>query len=304
MRAVRFDGYGGVEVLRVVDVDPPVPGADQVVVRVRAAGINPGEAKIRDGSLHEMWPTTFPCGEGTDFAGVVELVGSGVTDVAVGDEVAGWTDERGSHAELVAVPADQVVPKPADVPWEVAGALFVVGTTAVAAVRAVDAGPHEVVVVAGAGGGVGAVAAQLAVAAGSRVIGAAGERDHEWLREHGVEPVLYGDGLADRVRAMTDGVDAFIDTAGHGNVAVALELEVAPARIDTIVDFPAIREHGVQGDGSAQAATQDVLLDLVAAVADGRLDVPVDRVFSLDDVQDAYRYLAQKSGRGKVVLIP
>src|SRR5665213_2123149 len=136
-RAVRFDDYGGVDVLEVRDVEPPEPGPGQVLVEVRAAGINPGEDKIRSGALHEMWPSTFPSGEGSDLAGVVTTLGEGAHGVAVGDEVIGWTDERGSHAELVVVPAEHLTPKPDGVSWEVAGALFVVGTTAYAAVHAV-----------------------------------------------------------------------------------------------------------------------------------------------------------------------
>src|SRR5437868_8523114 len=126
-RAVRFDRYGGADVLEVREVDPPEPGAGQLLVRVKAAGINPGEAKIRQGLLHERWPATFPSGQGSDLAGVVEQVGDGVENFRPGDEVIGFTDARGSQAELVVVDAANATPKPAGVPWEVAGALFVVG---------------------------------------------------------------------------------------------------------------------------------------------------------------------------------
>jgi NADPH:quinone reductase-like Zn-dependent oxidoreductase len=137
--AVRFDDYGDVDVLRVVDVARPVPGPGQVLVRVRAAGINPGEASIRKGLLHSRWPATFPSGEGSDLAGVVEQAGPGVEAWAPGDKVIGFTHDRACHAELVVVDADHVVARPSGVPWAVAGALFVVGTTAWAAVRAVGA---------------------------------------------------------------------------------------------------------------------------------------------------------------------
>ena len=100
-KAVRYDDYGGIDVLQVVDVDRPVPGPGQVLVRVKAAGINPGEAKIRDGLLAERWPSTFPSGQGSDLAGVVAELGEGVTGFAVGDEVIGWTDNRASQAEFV-----------------------------------------------------------------------------------------------------------------------------------------------------------------------------------------------------------
>ena len=137
MRAVRFDEYGGIEVLEVRDVPRPEPGPGQVLVAVRAAGINPSEAAIRTGRVREFFPATFPSGEGSDLAGVVEALGAGVNGIAEGDEVIGFTNNRASHAEYVLVEAANVTPKPANVPWEVAGALFVAGVTGFATVRAV-----------------------------------------------------------------------------------------------------------------------------------------------------------------------
>src|ERR1700683_1047465 len=137
MKAGRFEEYGGVEVLKVVDVPRPVPSTGQVLVQVKAAGINPGEAKIREGLLDALWPATFPSGEGSDLAGIVAEVGPGGTSFAAGDEVIGWTDDRASQAEYVVVEEQHLTAKPAGVPWEAAGALFVAGTTADAAVRAV-----------------------------------------------------------------------------------------------------------------------------------------------------------------------
>src|ERR1700722_16316246 len=153
-KAVRFDDYGGVEVLEVRDVARPEPGPDQVLVAVRAAGINPSEAKIRAGVVRAIFPATFPSGEGSDLAGVVEEVGAGVDGVAVGDEVIGFSDNRTSHAEYVVVEASNLTPKPPGVSWDAAGSLFVAGSTAVAAVRAVDPKPGEVVAISGAAGGV------------------------------------------------------------------------------------------------------------------------------------------------------
>ena len=136
-RAVRFSEYGGIDVLQVVEVERPVPGPGQVLVRVKSAGINPGEAAIRTGVMHERWPATFPSGQGSDLAGVVEEVGDGVEGFATGDEVIGFTHDRASHAEFVLVEAEHLVARPNGVPWEAAGGLFVAGTTAYAAVRAV-----------------------------------------------------------------------------------------------------------------------------------------------------------------------
>jgi NADPH:quinone reductase-like Zn-dependent oxidoreductase len=304
-RAVRFEQYGGSDVLEVVDVETPTLKSGQVLVRVKATGINPGEAKIREGLLHEVYPATFPSGEGSDLAGVVEQVGPGVEGVSVGDEVIGFTDERGSHAELVAVEAKNLTPRPPNVPWEVAGSLFVTGATAYAAVRAVSAGKGDTVVVAGAAGGVGSLAVQLAVLAGATVIGLAGESNHQWLRDHGAIPVSYGDGVEGRIReAAPQGVDAFIDTVGGGYVELALELGVAPDRIDTIADFQAAEKYGVKIDGNAVGASAATLAELARLISEGKLDVPIADVYPLDQVRAAFDELAKGHTRGKIVLVP
>ena len=231
-QAVRFDEYGGIDVLRVTEVDRPVPGPGQVLVRMVAAGINPGEAKIRQGLLAQRWPATFPSGQGSDLAGVVEELGPDVTGFAVGDEVVGFTDNRASHAELVVAEAANLIHKPAGVSWEAAGSLYVAGATAWAMVRAVSLGPGDTVVVSGAAGGVGSIAVQLAKIAGATVIGLASEANHPWLTSHGVIPVSYGEGAADRIREASGGrVDAFLDTQGGGYVELAIELG-GPARAD------------------------------------------------------------------------
>jgi NADPH:quinone reductase-like Zn-dependent oxidoreductase len=153
VKAVRFDHYGGVEVLEVREVGDPAAGPGRAVVAVKAAGINPGEIGIREGRLHERWPATFPSGQGSDLAGVVQEVGEGVNSFAVGDEVLGWSVERSSQAELVSVPAEQLTPKPAPLRWEVAGSLFVAGMAAVASVSAVAPRAGETVIVSAAAGG-------------------------------------------------------------------------------------------------------------------------------------------------------
>ena len=304
MKAVRFAEYGDEDVLSVVTVPMPVPGAGQVLVQVRAAGINPGEAKVRAGLLHSRWPATFPSGQGSDLAGVVTEAGPGVATLASGDEVIGYTDNRAGQAEYVLVEAEHLTPKPAGVPWAVAGSLYVAGCTAYAAVRAVGLGAGDTVAVAGAAGGVGSIAVQLAGLAGATVIGLAGQAHHDWLAAHGVLPVSYGDGVADRIRQAAGRVDAFIDTVGADYVQLALDLGVAPARIDTIVNFGAVQEHGVKAEGNAAGASASVLAELAGLVATGQLEVPIAATFPLDAVRDAYRLLAQGHTRGKIVLIP
>ena len=305
-RAVRFDEYGEVDVLRVVDVEPPRSGAGQLLVRVKAAGINPGEAKIRQGMMHERFPATFPSGEGSDLAGVVEEVGEGVTTFAPGDEVLGYTHNRASHAELVVVEAENAVAKPPDVPWEVAGALYVVGVTAYVAVQAVNLTPGETVVVSGATGGVGSVAVQLAGRAGARVIGLAGESNHQWLIRHGVVPVPYGDGVAARIREAAGGVpDAWIDTVGGGYVDLAIELGIPPERIETIVDFGAAQQHATRMEGSTSPDDPAAILaELADLIERGELEIPIARVYPLEQVQDAFREVERGHTRGKIVLVP
>jgi NADPH:quinone reductase-like Zn-dependent oxidoreductase len=304
-KAVRFERYGDVEVLEVVDVPRPVPGPGQVVVRVRAAGINPGEASIRAGLLHERWPATFPSGQGSDLAGVVDEVGDGVTGVAVGDEVIGYTHDRAGQAELVAIDADHLTPRPAGVPWEVAGALFVAGATAYAAVQAVAPGQDDTVVVSGAAGGVGTIAVQLAGLMGATVLGLASPPHHGWLRDHDIVPVEYGDGVEQRIRDAAGGPpDAFIDTFGSGYVDLAISLGVVPERIDTIADWTAAQRHGVKTDGNMVGARAEVLAELAGLIDAGHLEVPIARSYPLTEVREAYRELERRHTLGKIVLIP
>ena len=306
-KAVQFDSYGGVEVLEVRDVPRPVPGAGEVLVEVKAAGINPGEAGIREGRVHEIWPATFPTGQGSDFAGIVVETGSGVDAITVGDHVLGFTNDRASQAEYVVVPAGQVTTKPAEVSWEVAGSLFVAGSTAYAAVRAVRLAPGDTVAIAGAAGGVGAIAVQLARRAGATVLAVAGPSNDAWLADHGAVPVNYGDDLPARLRAASPSghIDALLDFFGGGYVAMAVEeLNVAGDRVDTVADFAAVEQFGVLGVGGAEAATGAVIAELADLVARGELEVPIAGVFALDDVRDAYRELEKRHTRGKLVLRP
>ena len=305
-RAVRFDRYGGLDVLYVADVPMPVPTAGEVVVAVRAAGINPGEAKIRSGALHALWPATFPSGQGTDLAGVVTAVGPEVDAFAAGDEVLGWSWTRSSHATHTAVPAGQLIPKPAQLSWEVAGSLCVAGSTAYAAVRAVDPRPGESVAVSAATGGVGALTVQLLALRGVRVLGIASAASADWLAAHGAVPVIYGDGLRERVRdaAGPGGVDAFIDLYGPEYLDLAVELGVSPDRIDTIVITDRAKELGVRSDGHAAGATPEVMAELAGLIAGGSLEVPIAATYPLDRVAEAFAELERQHTHGKIVLIP
>jgi len=304
-RAVRFDHYGDRDVLYIADAEIPAPPAGEVVVEVRAAAINPGEAAIRTGALEKMFPATFPSGEGSDLAGVVSSVGDGVTEFAVGDEVLGWSWRRSSHAEYVAVPVTQLISKPATLSWEVAGSLYVVGCTAYAAVRAVGAGQGDTVAVSAAAGGVGSVVVQLLRTKGATVLGIASQSNHDWLTAQGATPIAYGDGLADRLEAAApNGIDAFIDLFGPEYVQLAVDLGVEPDRIDTIIAREKAQELGAKAEGSGNASTTEVLSEMAELVASGQIEIPIAATYPLEQVQAAFAELEERHTHGKIVLIP
>ena len=306
-KAVKFDHYGGPDVLHISELPLPVPGNGEVLVKVKAAGINPIDTKIREGLLAVSWPATFPSGEGSDFAGVVDSVGPLVNIFAAGDEVIGFTNNRASHAEYVLVPMEQLTARPQHVPWQQAGALFVSGSTAYETLRAVSLTKGETVVVSSAAGGVGSIVVQLAVDAGARVIGLASEDNHGWLKQKGVIPLDYGGDTVEKVKAAAGGpIDAFIDTYGHGYVDMAIQLGVRPDRIDTIVDpdHVAVNKYGVRNEGSMEAATAEVLAELAALIEQGRLEIPIAHVYKLDQVREAFAELEGHHTLGKIVLEP
>ncbi|MGO8827083.1 MAG: NADP-dependent oxidoreductase [Acidimicrobiales bacterium] len=304
-RAVRFDRYGGRDVLYVTDIPMPVPARGEVVVAVKAAAINPGEAAIRSGALDARFPATFPSGEGSDLAGLVTAVGDGVDGFGVGDAVLGFSWSRSSHATHVAVPASQLIHKPPALSWEAAGSLYVVGCTAYAAVRAVDAKEGDTVAVSAAAGGVGTVVVQLLGVRRAHVLGIASAANAEWLRAHGAVPVTYGVGLADRLRqAAGDGIDAFIDLFGPEYVQLAVDLGISHDRIETITSFQKAQELGVKSDGSGTASTPEVLTEMADLVASGDVEIPIAATYPLDRVADAFEELEHRHTRGKIVLVP
>lgn len=304
-RAVQFDEYGGLDVLTVREVEVRPPGPGEVAVEVKAAGINPGEASIRKGLLEEKWPGSFPSGQGSDLAGIVTAVGEEVEGFAAGDEVLGWSWERSSQAELCVVPADQLVRKPAALAWEVAGSLYVVGVTAFAAVRAVAPRAEETVVVSAAAGGVGTLTVQLLKTHGAEVVGLASEPHHDWLREKGVTPVAYGEGVLRRVLEATPrGIDAFIDLYGPEYVELAVELDVPPARIETIISYEKAQEIGARAEGSSDASSPEIVAEMAELVATGKIELPIAATYPLDEVREAFEQLEDRHTLGKIVLIP
>jgi NADPH:quinone reductase-like Zn-dependent oxidoreductase len=287
----------------VVDVPDRSPDAGEVRVRVVTAGINPGEISIREGAMASVFPAEFPSGQGSDFAGVIAEVGDRVDALAVGDPVIGFSNWRNAQAESVTISADHVIPKPHGVSWEAAGALFVAGTTARACIDAVRVRRGDTVVVAGAAGGVGILATQLAVLAGAAVVATASTENHAFLESLGAIPVEYGKGLAERIRKIVpDGVDAFIDTFGGGNVETAVTLGVDRDRINTIADPAGRKKYGVKGNGMSTVEPREAMIELARLLGNGELVLPILETFPLDRVRAAYERLGKRHGLGKIVL--
>jgi NADPH:quinone reductase-like Zn-dependent oxidoreductase len=246
---------------------------------------------------------TFPSGQGSDFAGVVEELGPDVEGFKPGTEVIGFSHGRASHAELVVADAEHLTLRPSNVPWEVAGALYVVGVTAYACIQAVNPQAGETVVVSGAAGGVGTLTVQLARNAGARVIALASEPHHQWLIHHDAIPVTYGEGVAERIRTAAEGrIDAFIDTFGANYIELALELGVQPQRINTIINWPAAQKFGTKAAGSMDASNAQVLAELATLLSQGRLEIPIARLYPLADVRQAFSELEERHTIGKIVL--
>ncbi|MCL7497435.1 NADP-dependent oxidoreductase [Streptomyces sp. MCA2] len=304
MKAIIANSYGGPDVLEYTDSPEPKVGPDSFLIRVKAAGVNPVDWKIVAGYLDPMMDVHFPLIPGWDVAGVVEAVGADATEYEVGDEVIGYVrkDEvqHGTYAELVAAPVRTLARKPASLSWQQAAGLPLAGLTAYQALKRVGTKAGETVLVHAAAGGVGSLAVQIAVAQGARVIGTASERNHEFLRSLGAEPVTYGDGLADRVRALApEGVDAAVDFVGGGVVEVSQELLKDRGRVASIADGE------VKSKGGHMVWVRPDTDDLTAlgALADaGKLTVPVEVILPLREAAEAFRRSMAGRTRGKIVL--
>jgi len=303
MQAVVFDEYGAADVLRIARIPRPEPGLGEVRVRVRAAGVQPADCATRSGWLAQrgIGMAPFPRQLGNEFAGVVDAVGEGVASLIAGDEVLGWTTAN-AYAEAVVVPVEQLVRKPVMMSWAVAGALSASGQTAHTAVEALAIRRGDIVLVHGAAGGVGTMAVQLARARGAHVIGTASRENHDYLRALGAEPVLYGAGLADRVRAIAPhGVHAALDGSGRGALDASIELGIDPARIATLVDLEDVQRLGVQAIRSQRS--RERLQSLVDLHDAGLLRVHVRDIYPLAYAAVAHRDVENGHGRGKVVLM-
>jgi NADPH:quinone reductase-like Zn-dependent oxidoreductase len=297
-QAVRFSAFGGPEVLEVQEIPVPRPGPGEVLVEVVAAGISPVESAMRLGTDPSRWPVEFPSGQGRELAGFVAVAGPGVTRFRRGAEVMGYV-ARGAQATHVVVPEAQLLPKPTSLSWEIAGSLYVAGTTALGAVEGLNLGRGDVVVITAAAGGIGCLAAQLAKARGAVVIGSTAEERFDFVRQFGIVPVSYGPDLAERVGEVVGApVTAFLDFLG-GQADEAAKLGVPPTRVFTTTDWAAVEEH----DAVKLYAGDTIALERVARlVADRQVRLPIADVFPLAEVGDAYRQLDQRDSAGKIVI--
>ena len=302
MNAVTFAEYGGPEVLREQDVPVPEPGVGQVRIAVRAAAVNPLDWKLRSGAMRTVMPVTFPVTVGYEASGVVDAVGPEVTAFAPGDEVFGPA-AGGAAAEFALL--RRCARKPPALTWEAAAALPVaVETSARVFTLLGGVRPHQVWVIDGAAGGVGAVAVQLAVAKGARVIATASEANHVFLRALGAQPTTYGPGLEKRVEALAPkGVDRGFDVAGRGGVADLVKLTKNPKHVATIADFNAA-VLGVHVTRDGDIAVPDALGEAVALIEDGRLQPPPTRSFAFAQAAEAHRLSEAGHVRGKLILVP
>jgi NADPH:quinone reductase-like Zn-dependent oxidoreductase len=298
--------YGGPDVLKfVADAPEPKVGPDFVLVRAKAAGVNPVDWKIREGNLDGLLQTDFPVVPGWDLAGVVERTGPAVSEFSPGDEVMGYVREdhvgRGTYAELVAAPVRTLGRKPARLSWAEAAGLPLAGLTAYQSLtKALAVTGDDTVLIHAAAGGVGSFAVQIARAKGARVIGTAGPHNHDYLRELGAEPVRYGDGLADRIRRLApSGVTAALDLVGGEALEVTPNLLTPTGRWASIVD-PSVRERG--GRYVFVRPDPNDLATLASLADDGRLNVTVAKTFPLAEAADAQRLSAEGHTRGKIVL--
>jgi NADPH2:quinone reductase len=312
--AIVATGFGGPEVLSVIETPLGAPGPGEVLIEVRAAGTNPVDYKMYSGAFGRD-PAQLPMRLGREAAGVVAAVGDGAEGPAgviqVGDQVVAFPI-AGAYAAAVVVPASSVVPKPSTLSFEQASGLMLTGATAVHALRAVRIGSGDTVLIHGASGGVGLMAVQLAVAAGARAIGTASESGHAYLRELGAEPVAYGAGLLERIRAIApDGTDAAIDTVGTDEALdVSIALVADRDRIVTIAAFQRGLDMGVKVIGAAPGADPGTeiraaaRLELAQLAEAGNLAVLVAATYPLAKAAEAIRSLAGGHTHGKIVLVP
>jgi len=300
MRALQFTAYGGPEVLTWADAPVPHAGPGQIRIAVRAASVNPVDWKMLAGAMSGGQPLAGVGYLGRDAAGVVDEVGDGVAGVSVGDDVFG----RGQGTQAESAVLDSWAAKPPSIDWAVAAAAGVAGETSERGLRLLGVRAGDTIFVDGGAGGVGAVAVQMAVARGARVIASAGQANQDYLREIGAIPVLYGEGVAARVGAAAGGrVDAVLDVAGKTSAEQLISLVSEPSQVLSIANFAAGQAGARVTGGSADSRPMQALAQVAELLAQNKLVIKV-QTFPFDRAAEAYRVSLSGHVRGKLVLIP
>jgi NADPH:quinone reductase-like Zn-dependent oxidoreductase len=298
MKAARFSRFGGPEVLEIVDRPDPRPGPGEVRIAVRAAGVNLSDGKKRQGLMDPELPQTM----GYEAAGIVDELGEGVTDVALGDRVFGVCADGAAQAELAVLVAYAPIPPALD--FAGAAALPAATETAMRALDQLGVKGGSTVLINGASGSVGSAAVQFAVARGARVIGTAGTANHDYLRSLGAEPVAYGKDLGDRVRALAPGgVDLALDVAGSGILPELIELAGGPENVLTVADFEGAQKYGVRFSRGDSGRALHVLGEIGELIDSGRFALPVVHTYPLAEIAEAHRVSEAGRVRGKLVLL-
>jgi NADPH:quinone reductase-like Zn-dependent oxidoreductase len=297
MKAVQFRRFGGPEVLEIVDLPIPTPGAQQIRIAVRAAGVNASDWKKRQGLMDQQLPQTL----GYEAAGIVDALGDGVTDVALGDRVFGFCVDGAAQAELAVLAYYAPIPSSLDFP--LAAALPAAVETAARALDQLGASRAQTLLINGASGNIGSAAVQLAVARGARVIGTAGPRNHALLRSLGAEPIAYGDGMSDRVRAIApNGVDLALDVAGNSILPELIALAGGTQNVLTVADFAGANQHHVRFSRGDDGRALYALGHVATLLAAGNFTLPPVKTFPLANVADAHRLGESGRASGKIVL--
>jgi NADPH:quinone reductase-like Zn-dependent oxidoreductase len=298
MKAVRFSQFGGPEVLEIVDLPDPHPGPGEVRIAVRAAGVGLSDWRKRKGLMDPELPQTV----GYEAAGVVDELGDGVTDVAVGERVFGVCADGAAQAELAVLSHYAAIPTSLD--FAAAAALPAAIETAARALDQLGVKRGTTLLISGASGSVGSAAVQFAVDRGARVIGTAGPANQDYLRSLGAEPVTYGEGLANRVRALAPGgVDLALDVAGSGVLPDLIELAGGPEHVVTVADFAGAQKYGARFSRGDSGRALYVLAEIGELIESGRFSLPTVRTFPLVEVAEAHRVSEAGRVRGKLVLL-
>ena len=298
MKAVQFARFGGPEVLDIVDLPDPHPGANEIRIAVRAAGVNASDWKKRQGLMDEQLPQTM----GYEAAGIVDEIGEGVTGVAMGDRVFGVGGDGAAQAELAVLSAWALIPASLD--FAGAAALPSAVETAARALDQLGVSSGSSLLINGASGNVGSAAVQLAVARAARVIGTGSPATHDYLRELGAEPVAYGEGMTERIRRVApSGVDLALDVAGNGVLPQLIELTGGAEHVITVADFPGARNYGVRFSTGASGRAVYALAQVADLIEAGTVTLPVGQTFPLSHVAEAHRVGEAGQVRGKLVLL-